>query len=86
MSNKGNGKNLSIMTEDEFVGADPITTQRWTYRMLCSICSDIKIVKKDLKAEKEKRRLVSKAYSFAGGVVGGIAAWLGMLFTGVKSQ
>ena len=74
MSN-GNGKNLSIMTEDEFVAADPKITSRWTFRMLCSICTDIKTIKSDLKTEQQKKNLRKNALSFAGGVVGGIIAW-----------
>ena len=63
-----NGKNLSLMTEDEFVNADPEISQRWTYRMLCSICSDIKGMKK-------KSGIHNKAWSFAGGVLGGFLAF-----------
>ena len=63
-----NGKSLSLMTEDEFVRADPETSQRWNYRMLRSICDDIKDMKREAKIH-------NKVCSFVGGILGGFIAF-----------
>lgn len=85
-----NGKNLSIMTEDEFIQAPPETAQRWIYRILCAICSDNKEIKRDNKEIKQEvqdlkknRGIAQKSMSLVGGVVGGFLAQLGSKASGI---
>jgi hypothetical protein len=77
MNDSGNGKNLSIMTEDEFVSAPPETAQRWIYRILCSICREQKETKKEIQEIKARKNLVQKSLTLAGGFIGGAAAAIG---------
>lgn len=63
----GNGRSLNLMTEQEFVDADPDTAQRWTYRILRGMCHDIKTI-------KTQAKISDKIWSFAGGMVGGAVA------------
>ena len=67
---------MGFMTEDEFVHADPETTQRWSYRILLGIKDDIKSIKVDVEALKINKQWRHRLCSFAGGVLGGVLAIL----------
>lgn len=92
-----NGKSLSIMTEDEFASAPLENTQRWFYRALNSICTDVRAIKldnkeikrdnKEIKQEiqeiKKNRGIAQKSMTLVGGAIGGFLAQLASKATGV---